>query len=82
MAERRDLIDRERYREHYQRLQERARNPVASKNVVRARVRLVENQLKEGQLGNHVVYADEPLERGGTDKGPAPLEYLVASVGF
>ena len=37
---------------------------------------------QEGRLGDHRVLADEPVERGGTNQAPAPLEYFVGAVGF
>jgi hypothetical protein len=83
VAQRRELIDRAKFKEVHQSTKERvARNAMPSQLVVRASVRLVENQHKEGRLGEHVVHCDEAIERGGTNKGPSPLEYLVASVGF
>ena len=83
MSERRDLIDRARFKAVYEEAKARqSASPVVTRNVVRCSVRLVENQLKEGRLGNHTVYADEPAERGGTDRGPAPLQYFIAGVGF
>lgn len=30
---------------------------------------------------NHVYYADEPLDEGGTDTGPTPMEMLAGSLG-
>jgi hypothetical protein len=83
MSQRRELIDRAKFREvHLSTKDKVARQVMASSLVVRASVRLVENQLKEGRLGEHTVVCDEAVERGGTGKGPSPLEYLVASVGF
>ena len=83
MAERRELIDRAKFRAVHEGMKDQvARNAMSSMLVVRASVRLVENQLKEGHLGEHTVLCDEAVERGGSGKGPSPLEYLVASVGF
>ena len=83
MSQRRELIDRPKFREvHHGTKDKVARGAMSSMLVVRASVRLVENQLKEGRLGEHTVVCDEAVERGGTGKGPSPLEYLVASVGF
>jgi hypothetical protein len=83
MSQRRELIDRAKFREVHLRTKDQvARQEMASRLVVRASVRLVENQLKEGRLGEHTIVCDEAVERGGTGKGPSPLEYLVASVGF
>ena len=83
MSQRRELIDRAKFREVHLRTKDQvARQQMASRLVVRASVRLVENQLKEGRLGEDTIVCDEAVERGGTGKGPSPLEYLVASVGF
>lgn len=83
MSERRELIDRAKFRAVHEDTKHKvARNAMTSMLVVRASVRLVENQLKEGRLGEHTVVCDEAIERGGSGKGPSPLEYLVASVGF
>ena len=83
MAKRRELIDRAKFKAVHEGTKQRvASNVLSPALVVRASVRLVENQHKEAQLGEHVVTCDEAVERGGTGKGPSPLEYLVASVGF
>jgi putative redox protein len=33
------------------------------------------------QIGPHALVADEPVESGGTDAGPAPHEWLLAGLG-
>ena len=60
-----------------------ARDPEKAVTVHRAKIRLIEDQLKEARVpGGFTITCDEPVERGGTGKGPAPLQYLVASVGL
>lgn len=31
--------------------------------------------------GNHVFYADEPIDDGGTDKGPTPTQMAIGALG-
>lgn len=33
------------------------------------------------QARSHTVTADEPLDKGGLDKGPSPFEFLLAGLG-
>jgi hypothetical protein len=48
-----------------------------------AKIRLIKDHYKEAQIaGGYTIACDEPVERGGTGKGPAPLQYLIASVGL
>jgi putative redox protein len=37
--------------------------------------------LQEIWAGSHRLIADEPIEAGGTDKGPGPYELLLAALG-
>ncbi len=32
------------------------------------------------EAGRHVLAADEPVEIGGTDSGPSPIQYMLASL--
>jgi uncharacterized OsmC-like protein len=32
------------------------------------------------KAGNHIMYIDSPEDGGGTDAGPAPLQYFLASL--
>ena len=44
-------------------------------------VRLADGLLATVQAGNHTWVADEPVEDGGTDAGPKPMEMLLGSLG-
>ena len=74
--------------EHHKEIFERRRSaflehPEKAVTVHQAKIRLVKDQFKEAQVpGGYVIACDEPAERGGTGKGPAPLQYLVSAVGF
>lgn len=58
-------------------------HPEEAVTVHQAKIRLIEDHFKEGRVpGGYVIISDEPKERGGSGKGPAPLQYLVSSVGF
>jgi putative redox protein len=35
----------------------------------------------ESRVGGHRVLADEPVDKGGDDAGPAPTELLLAALG-
>src|SRR5690625_5183186 len=40
-----------------------------------------EGVLSTAHINNHKVIIDEPPSLGGTDKGPNPVEYLLAALG-
>jgi putative redox protein len=33
------------------------------------------------EIGRHLLTADEPAEVGGTDSGPSPIQFMLASLG-
>lgn len=58
-------------------------NPEKAVAVHQAKIRLIQDHFKEAQVpGGYTILCDEPAERGGSGKGPAPLQYFVASVGL
>jgi hypothetical protein len=68
-------IDYEHHREIYER-RRRAflEHPEEAVTVHQAKIRLVKDHFKEAQVpGGYMIACDEPTERGGTGKGPAPL---------
>ena len=44
-------------------------------------VELVEGYRAEARAGTHGVTMDEPLDQGGTDQGPTPIQLLLTSLG-
>ena len=77
-------IDYERHRRIFEERRKRfLENPESAVTVHRARIRLIEDHYKEAVVpGGYRIVSDEPPERGGTGRGPAPLQLLVAAVGF
>lgn len=60
-----------------------AKNPEQAVTVHQAQIRLLRDQHKEAKVpGGYTIVCDEPVERGGSGLGPAPLQFLVASVGL
>ncbi|MCF6296256.1 MAG: OsmC family protein [Flavobacteriaceae bacterium] len=51
-------------------------NSPASRTVL-----LNKNYLAESKMRNHIVVIDEPVEVGGDDNGPTPIEYLLSAIG-
>jgi putative redox protein len=39
------------------------------------------NYLGEAKMRNHFAIIDEPVDRGGDDNGPTPVEYLLTAIG-
>ena len=48
----------------------------------RAVARIIEDVHLEGTVRGHRLESDEPPERGGTNKGPAPLSYFAMGAAF
>ena len=66
-----------------QRRQAFLKNPEQAVTMHQAKIRLIKDHYKEAQVpGGYTIACDEPAERGGSGQGPAPLQYLVASVGL
>lgn len=57
-------------------------DPTFGINHNMASTRHVSDFVLEGRVRNHVFMSDEPPIRGGTDKGPSPLEYFIAGFAF
>jgi hypothetical protein len=59
------------------------KDPDKAVTTHQAKIRLIRDHYKEAEVpGGYVIGCDEPVERGGTGKGPAPLQYLVSSIGL
>ena len=50
--------------------------------TVRGDAKLLGQQYQEVKVRNFTIACDEPISSGGTDKGPTPLDFFVASIGF
>ena len=76
-------IDLNKFREVMAEQQAAARrSPEGYTLVQRARIRLVEDQLKEARVGEYTILCDEAKARRGGGKAPSPLQYFVAAIGF
>ena len=53
-------------------------DPNVGTNHNRALTRVISDFVGEGKVRDHIFISDEPPARGGTDKGPSPLEYFIA----
>jgi hypothetical protein len=74
--------------EHHKEIFEKRRqafldHPEKAVTVHEAQIRLIQDHVKEARVpGDYTIICDEPAERGGTGKGPAPLQYFVSAVGL
>ncbi|TME74391.1 MAG: hypothetical protein E6I43_03925 [Chloroflexi bacterium] len=59
-----------------------AKSPEQRRTTTRAVARILDDVHLEGRMGKFVVESDEPLARGGTEKGPSPLQYLMMGTAF
>jgi len=59
-----------------------AKRPDQRRTTTRAVARILDDVHLEGRMGKFVVESDEPLARGGTEKGPSPLQYLMMGTAF
>ena len=74
-------IDLPKFRESMKEQQENARAGNHTMTT-RAKIRLVEDQLKEATIGEYTIFCDEAKARRGGGRAPTPLGYFVAAVGF
>ncbi len=59
-----------------------AKRPEQRTTTTRAVARIIQDVHLEGRMGKFVVESDEPFVRGGTEKGPSPLQYLMMGTAF
>ncbi len=61
---------------------EESKEPGQTIGTTRADTKLLGQQYMEAKVGKFTLSADEPVPVGGTDRGPTPLEFFAASIGF
>jgi hypothetical protein len=59
-----------------------AKEPDQRTVTTRAVARIIEDVHLEGRMGKFTVEADEPVARGGTEKGASPLQFLMLATAF
>lgn len=59
-----------------------AKTPDQRRTTTRAVARILDDVHLEGRMGKFVVESDEPVARGGTEKGPSPLQYVMMGTAF
>ena len=57
-------------------------DPKQALGTTRVDAKLLGQQYQEAKVKTFTIACDEPVPSGGTDKGPTPLDYFVASIGF
>ena len=75
-------IDLAKFREAMRASQERGRAAPDNRIVSRAKITLIEDQLKEARVGDYTLICDEARSRRGGGAGPGPLSYFIAAIGF
>jgi len=77
-------IDYQHHKEIFeQRRQAFLKDPEKAVTTHQAKIRLIKDHYKEAQVpGGYTIACDEPAERAKKRRCPAPLQYLVASVGL
>jgi len=77
------LYSIEKIRAHIEKTVEKMKaDPNFGINHNRASTRQISDFVAAGKVRNHTFISDEPPIRGGTDKGPSPLEYFIAGFSF
>ena len=75
-------INRGAFRESMREQRKAAGKPGGHTLVTRAKIRLLEDQLKEATVGEYTIFCDEAKARRGGSRAPSPLQYFVAAIGF
>ncbi len=79
----RSRVDLEAMRDEYQKFRTTmAARPEGSKISFRAVARILEGVHLEGTVRGRRLECDEPPERGGKGRGPAPLDYFLVGAAF
>ena len=80
MSDPQSRVDLERMRDVYEQTRDSVRRvPVLTQRAV---ARIDKDMHMVGRVGRFQLESDEPLERGGEDRAPAPLQYLLAGAAF
>lgn len=76
-------VDLEKMRVEYDKFRESAgKGANKGKITFRAVANIVENVHLEGTVRGFHLESDEPEERGGTNRAPAPLSYFLMGAAF
>ncbi len=76
-------VDLERMRAEYAKWRESAASrPEGGSVTIRAVANIIKDVHLEGTVRGHRFESDEPPERGGEGRAPAPLSYFVMGAAF